>query len=136
MIWAGLYVASLVVSTFGAWAISRHGDKVGLVDCPNGRSSHCMPTPKGGGVGIFFVFLISVCVLGLPVSFWLPIGVMAAVAFWGDRIELSAGLRLVIQLGLMAFVIVAGGGGAAWQRKAFWTLYVWRRFCFRFMWMN
>ena len=68
MIWAGLYVASLVVSAFGAWAISRHGDKVGLVDCPNGRSSHCMPTPKGGG----------------------------------NRVELSAKLRMLIQLGLMA----------------------------------
>ena len=66
---AGLYVASLVLSTFGAWAISKHADKVGLVDCPNGRSSHCMPTPKGG-----------------------------------DRIELSAQLRLVIQLGLIAVV--------------------------------
>ena len=69
MTWTGLYVASLVLSTFGAWAISRHSDKVGLVDCPNGRSSHCMPTPKG----------------------------------W-DRIELSAQLRLVIQLGLIAVV--------------------------------
>ncbi len=39
--------------------------------------------------------------MGLPVSFWLPICIMAAVAFWGDRIELSARLRLVIQLGLM-----------------------------------
>lgn len=130
MTWAGLYVASLVLSTYGAWAISRHGDKVGLVDCPNGRSSHCMPTPKGGGVGIFFVFLMSAGVLGLPVSFWLPIGIMAVVAFWGDRIELSARLRLVIQLGLMAVLIVAGSRGAApdgpmyplWV--GFWTVFI------------
>jgi len=113
MSWAVLYVSSLVLSIFGAWAISRHADKVGLVDCPNGRSSHCMPTPKGGGIGIFFVFLMSAGVLGLPVSFWLPICIMAVVAFWGDRIELSARLRLVIQLGLMAVVIGAGGKGAA-----------------------
>ena len=52
----------------------------------------------------FFVFLMSAGVLGLPVSFWLPIGIMAMVAFWGDRIELSAQLRLVIQLGLIAVV--------------------------------
>ncbi len=38
---------------------------------------------------------------------------MAVVALWGDHIELSAQLRLVIQLGLMAVVIVSGGGGAA-----------------------
>jgi Fuc2NAc and GlcNAc transferase len=56
---------------------------------------------------------MSAGLLGLPVSFWLPIGIMAVVAFWGDRIELSAKLRLVIQLGLIAVVIVSGGGGAA-----------------------
>ena len=72
-----------------------------------------MPTPKGGGIGIFFVFLISTGALGLPVSFWLPICIMAVVSFWGDCIELSARLRLVIQLGLMASVIVAGGRDAA-----------------------
>jgi len=72
-----------------------------------------MPTPKGRrGVGIFFVFLMSAGVLGLPVSFWLPIGVMAMAAFWGDRIEISARLRLVVQLGLMAVVIVSGGKGS------------------------
>jgi len=42
----------------------------------------------------FFVFLMSAGVLGFPVSFWLPICIMAVVAFWGDRIELSARLRL------------------------------------------
>jgi Fuc2NAc and GlcNAc transferase len=130
MTWAGLYVSSLILSTFGAWAVSRHADKIGLVDCPNGRSSHCVPTPKGGGVGIFFVFLISAGVLGLPVSFWLPICIMAVVAFWGDRIELSARLRLVIQLGLMAVVIVSGGsvaepGGLMYLlRAAFWTVFI------------
>jgi Fuc2NAc and GlcNAc transferase len=113
MAWAGLYVSSLVLSTFGAWAISRHADKIGLVDCPNGRSSHSMPTPKGGGIGIFFVFLLSAGVLGLPVSFWMPICIMAAVAFWGDRVDLSIRLRLIVQLGLMAVVIFAGGSGAA-----------------------
>jgi Fuc2NAc and GlcNAc transferase len=112
MIWAGLYVASLILSAFGAWFISRYAEKIGLLDCPNGRSSHSMPTPKGGGVGIFIVFPMSAGVLGLPVAFWLPICIMALVAFWGDRIELSARLRLVIQLGLMAVVIVAGNRSA------------------------
>ncbi|MFH0813463.1 MAG: glycosyltransferase family 4 protein [Pseudomonadota bacterium] len=130
MTWAGLYVASLVVSALGTWSISRYGDKIGLVDCPNGRSSHCMPIPKGGGIGIFFVFLMSACFLGLPVSFWLPICIMAVVAFWGDRIELSAMLRLVIQLSLIAVVIFAGDRGTApggllylvWA--GFWTIFI------------
>ena len=89
-----------------------------------------MPTPKGGGIGIFFVFLISSCVMGLPAGFWLPIGIMAAVAFWGDRVELSARLRLLIQLGLMTFVVATGGSGAApdgllylWW-VVFWTVFI------------
>uniref|UniRef100_A0A7C4PJ67 Glycosyltransferase family 4 protein n=1 Tax=Anaerolinea thermolimosa TaxID=229919 RepID=A0A7C4PJ67_9CHLR len=130
MTWAGFYVASFVLSAFGAWAISRHADKIGLMDCPNGRSSHCMPTPKGGGIGIFFVFLLSSIVFGLPVSFWFPIGIMASVAFWGDRVEFSARLRLVIQLGLIALVIVVGdkgevpGGLVYLVWICFWTLFI------------
>jgi hypothetical protein len=89
-----------------------------------------MPTPKGGAIGIFLVFLMSASVLGLPVSFWLPIGIMAVVAFWGDRIKLSAQLRLAIQLGLMAVVIVSGGGGAARQ----YLLWVGFRTVFRVVW--
>ena len=113
MAWAGLYACSLVLSLLGAWAISRNADKLGLMDCPSDRSSHCMPTPKGGGIGIFFVFLISAGVLGLPASFWIPIGIMAGMGFWGDCIELSARLRLIIQLGLVSVVILAGTGDTA-----------------------
>jgi Fuc2NAc and GlcNAc transferase len=48
----------------------------------------------------------------------------------GDRIELSARLRLVIQLGLMVVVVVSGGRGAApggllylvWA--GFWTVFI------------
>jgi UDP-N-acetylmuramyl pentapeptide phosphotransferase/UDP-N-acetylglucosamine-1-phosphate transferase len=130
MTWAGLYVSSLALGAAGAWAISRHGDKIGLMDCPNGRSSHCMPTPKGGGIGIFFVFLISSTILGLPVGFWLPICIMVVMAFWGDRIELSARLRLVIQLGLIAGVIILGNTKASPEGPVyflwivFWTVFI------------
>ena len=130
MTWAGLYVSSLVLGTFGAWAISRHGDKIGLMDRPNGRSSHCMATPKGGGIGIFFAYWISAVVLGLPVSFWLPICTMAVMAFWGDCIELSARLRLLIQLGLIAGVIILGNTEASPEGPVyllwivFWTVFI------------
>jgi Fuc2NAc and GlcNAc transferase len=130
MTWAGLYVSSLVLGAVGAWAISRHGDKIGLMDCPKGRSSHCMPTPKGGGIGIFFAFWISAVVLGIPVGFWLPICIMAVMAFWGDRIELSARLRLVIQFGLIAGVIILGNTKASPEGPAyllwimFWTVFI------------
>jgi len=127
---AGLYVFSLVLSAFGAWVISKHADKIGLVDCPNGRSSHHLPTHKGGGIGIFFVFLISAAVLGLPVNFWLPFCIMAGVAFLGDRIELPVWLRLVVQIGLMAIVIFSGaremahGGLLYLPLLGFWIVFI------------
>ena len=127
---AGLYIFSLFLSAIGAWAISRPAAKIGLVDCPNVRSSHARPTPKGGGIGIFFVFLVAAIVLKMPMSFWLPMGIMAAVAFWDDRVDLSAKLRLAIQLGLIAGVIVAGSGNATPQGMTyclwvtFWTVFI------------
>jgi len=40
-----------------AWLIRRYALARGLLDVPNKRSSHAMPTPRGGGVAIVITFL-------------------------------------------------------------------------------
>lgn len=49
------------VGATGAWVVYAHANKLGLIDNPNKSSSHSIPTPKGGGVGI----LIGVILLAL-----------------------------------------------------------------------
>ncbi|MDD1612272.1 MAG: glycosyltransferase family 4 protein [Methylococcaceae bacterium] len=91
--------------------IRRYALKVDLLDIPNQRSSHILPTPRGGGVAIVIVFLLGLLVLprsGLLSSHaqWalLVSGVwIAMVGFLDDHRHIPAGWRL-----LFHFI------GAAW----------------------
>lgn len=99
--------------------VCRFAGRLGLLDCPNERSSHCTPTPRGGGVGIFAAFLLSAVFAGMPMTFWLPLSAVSILAFLGDRIYLSPKLRLYAQLFLMAFLVVGTGH---WPSNPLWYL--------------
>lgn len=67
-----------------------------LLDQPNARSSHRLPTPRGGGVAFVLVGSLAVALL----SGWLPLFCLplALVGFLDDRYNLPAGLRYGVQL--------------------------------------
>src|SRR5690242_13118793 len=48
----GLAIAATaaLVSFLATWFVMRRAGKLGLMQQPNGRSSHVAPTPGGGGV--------------------------------------------------------------------------------------
>ncbi|MGB5224116.1 MAG: glycosyltransferase family 4 protein [Arenicellales bacterium] len=82
-----------------------------LLDIPNDRSSHTVPTPRGGGLAIVIVLLLSgVVTLFLPQA---PIDVLvclllATLAFsllgWqDDKHDLPASVRFLIQLLIAVF---------------------------------
>lgn len=93
------------VSFGGAWLISRSASRFGLIDIPNDRSSHVIPTPRGGGIGILVVFLAASLYQRLPVYMWLPASLLAVVSFLDDRLSLTPRIRLLFQLNA-AFVTV------------------------------
>jgi Fuc2NAc and GlcNAc transferase len=117
-----LYPLSILISGLGAWGVSRVGESTGFIDCPNERSSHCAPTPKGGGIGILAAFLISCWVLGMPVGFWLPAGALSIMGLAGDRLEISPMRRLMIQFVMAVLFLVttsaAQGPSSGWMGKA------------------
>src|SRR4030067_998824 len=51
-------ILPFLLSLFCAAAISRIGHRLALIDNPNIRSSHSLPTPRGGGIGIWLAFVI------------------------------------------------------------------------------
>lgn len=82
-----------------SWAISevvrRNAQNLNLVQFPNERSSHAVPTPSGGGFGIALASIISGLLIGPEIIG--PVAVSAAAALLGifdDRFDLSARLRL------------------------------------------
>ena len=46
----GIAALSLAVSAVGVWVSIRIAERVGVLDLPNERSSHSLPTPRMGGV--------------------------------------------------------------------------------------
>lgn len=88
---------SFLFGSLGAWTIQKIGRKIGMSDLPKERSSHTKDTPKGGGIGILIVFVLSSIVLDIPKAFWIPALVLSIISFFGDRIELSVKFRLITQ---------------------------------------
>jgi Fuc2NAc and GlcNAc transferase len=89
------------------WGLSEwlriYARGAGLLDVPNQRSSHAVPTPRGGGLAIVVCTLVAVLVMNLDGQ--LPLGYSAALILGGglvalvgaldDRLGLPAHLRLL-----------------------------------------
>jgi Fuc2NAc and GlcNAc transferase len=103
-----LYLVSIVLGGLGAQLVSRYGNRVGLSDLPNKRSSHHIPTPKGGGIGIFATFLAVSLVLHISPFFWVPIAAVSLIGLYGDRVDLSPKIRLLVQFA-GALTLILGG---------------------------
>jgi Fuc2NAc and GlcNAc transferase len=95
-----------------------------VLDIPNERSSHSVPTPRGGGLGIVLVFLLAVLWLVqggfLAGSLgWALIGGGLAVAvagFLDDRFRVPAQVRLLFHF--------AAAGWALWKLNGMGPLYL------------
>lgn len=97
-------IAAFLASALLTALVRRYLFTRRILDIPNGRSSHSVPTPRGGGVSIVLVFLLTVLWFvqrSIPCSsvWWAIIGGGLAVALAGlldDHFRVSAWLRLLI----------------------------------------
>lgn len=123
-----------------AWILERvrdHALSTARLDVPNPRSSHVVPTPRGGGIGFVLpvlVFLGAAALSGRlgPVVAALILAALAAVAAAGwadDRGDLVIAIRLAVHLaaGLAlawaAFRLGAGGSLPATVAAVWWILW-------------
>ncbi|MEA1890797.1 MAG: glycosyltransferase family 4 protein [Pseudomonadota bacterium] len=105
-------------STLLSWLLTsrvrRYALKKDLLDIPNARSSHSVPTPRGGGLSIIIVLLLSaVASLFLPdapvpllVSLVLATLAYAVLGWQDDKHDLPASIRFLFQL-LIATIFTA-----------------------------
>jgi len=97
---------------FAVTALVRgNARRLGTIQAPNERSSHTIPTPSGGGLGIVAGGTVATTALIVEAVWPLGIGVLAALAvaaigFIDDRTPLPAQMRLTAQLALVALTIV------------------------------
>ncbi len=92
-----LYLVCFILAGAGAWVVSKFAYKCSLIDIPGDRSSHEIPIPKGGGIGILAAFALASMVLKIPSGFWLSATILALISLYGDRSELSPKFRVTAQ---------------------------------------
>ena len=108
----------LVVMAGGAtWiltgAVRRYALAKSMLDVPNDRSSHAMPTARGGGLAIAVMTLGGIAILGAMA--WISSsvavalfggGVVVAVTGWiDDRVGVAAGVRGLVHLGAAGWAV-------------------------------
>jgi Fuc2NAc and GlcNAc transferase len=96
---------SIFFGFFGAFLVSRHAEKLCLMDVPCDRSSHSRPTPKGGGAGILAAFVLFAFVGGLSFLAIASAVLLALVSFRGDKQELTPKFRLFVQFSCAALAL-------------------------------
>jgi UDP-N-acetylmuramyl pentapeptide phosphotransferase/UDP-N-acetylglucosamine-1-phosphate transferase len=107
--WAG-------VGLFRRWSINRQ-----LLDIPNERSSHTIPTPRGGGLVIALLGLLGYLAIhfffGVPFSpgYFFGALLIAGVSWLDDLYSLPFWTRLIVHIGA-AVVLIADAG--IWQEMS------------------
>lgn len=104
-------------------ALRRYALNKQIIDVPNARSSHTVPTPRGGGVAIVLSFLGCLPLLGLggavPLAALVAIGgagaLIAVIGFMDDHGHIAARWRLLGHFAAAAWMLYWLGGLAPLQ---------------------
>ena len=110
-----LIVSVVVFSFLLTGLIRRYAKSRNIVDVPNERSSHAIPTPRGGGLSIAATFLVGIWFVE-PVSrsiLWSLVSsgiVVAGIGLWDDHSSIRARWRLLVHfLAALLAVFFLGG---------------------------
>lgn len=112
-------LAALFLGTYGlTGTVRRYASRQGILDVPNARSSHSVPTPRGGGLAMVVVFLVSMCALAIRgvinANVAIAVGggglIVAGIGWADDKYDLSPGLRLAIQVAAAIWALYWLGG--------------------------
>ncbi|MNJ17999.1 putative undecaprenyl-phosphate N-acetylglucosaminyl 1-phosphate transferase [compost metagenome] len=113
-----LFPIVLVISLLMTGALRRYAIAKSIIDVPNARSSHSVPTPRGGGVAIVIAFLLALVALtvaeGEDLSVLLALAgagaLIAILGFMDDHGHIAARWRLLGHFVAAAWVLGWLGG--------------------------
>lgn len=113
-----VFATTLLIAVAATWLVRRLALTQGMIDRPNERSSHAVPTPRGGGLAIAFVLsfgvilLLGLRVIDFALAFALLIGGIAVawIGFMDDRDSMRVGSRLLVHFGAAASGMCMLGG--------------------------
>lgn len=107
-----------VLALLLTWLLRRYALARSIIDMPTARSSHTIPTPRGGGVAIVISFLISLPLLLMwdvvaSNTVWALFGagaLIAVIGFLDDHGHIAARWRLLGHFSAAAWVLYWLGG--------------------------
>ncbi|MEJ5279414.1 glycosyltransferase family 4 protein [Pseudomonas sp. MYb541] len=113
-----VFSAVLSASLLLTWVLRRYALSRSLMDIPNGRSSHSVPTPRGGGVAIVLTYLVTLVLVAfagwVSWSAALPLlgagALIAIVGFLDDHGHIAARWRLLAHFGAAIWALFWVGG--------------------------
>lgn len=117
--WASLLIASVaaIVSWLGIRVLIPILRRHEVLDIPGSRSSHDVPTPRGGGLGIIAGIAVGVALassvsgIGVNPVLWAAMGLVALVGWADDQKKvLPIWVRLASQFVAAAMIVGAMGG--------------------------
>lgn len=118
--WVSLFVAvaAAALSFMGTGLLRRYALSRGVLDVPNARSSHSIPTPRGGGVAIVGAFLAGTALFWAlrrihtphPVALLGAGAIVAVVGFIDDHNHIAARWRLLAHFAAAAWALAWLGG--------------------------
>ena len=119
MTYGWILTAVVVCLSFSlTWALRHYALTRSLMDIPNERSSHSVPTPRGGGVAIVVAFVLALLVLWgsgtISRSVFLAVGgagsLIAIIGFMDDHGHIAARWRLLGHFFASAWLLFWLGG--------------------------
>ena len=105
-----IILLSFLMSTICSALISKFGSKIALLDNPNERSSHSIPIPRGGGIGICLAFMSAGFLSTKYQTFIILASIIGLIGLLEDRFTLSSKFRLFIQIVFSASVVFLFSG--------------------------
>lgn len=114
-------LAAVLITAFSAtWLLRKYALATSLLDTPNARSSHTVPTPRGGGVAIVVTFLAVIpCLAAFGLLQWnwawsliLPGSIVAILGFLDDHGHIAARWRLLGHFTSATIAVMFLGGAA------------------------
>ena len=113
-----LMLAVLGISLLLTWVLRRYALARSLMDIPNNRSSHSVPTPRGGGVAIVLSFLVASPFLTFLAdvpwpyiwALWGAGALIAVVGFLDDHGHIAARWRLLAHFSASIWALAWLGG--------------------------
>jgi Fuc2NAc and GlcNAc transferase len=138
---ASLVAGTLLLSMLLCFAYLQLARRWQIVDRPNARSAHELPTPRGGGIAIVLAWIVAL----LAGTFWYgageaPLGMLLTAAFilvvagwWDDVTALPVATRLGVYAVVCAGAVMQLPLQSPWLWPLAWLYLLWLCNLYNFM---